>query len=420
MIPRKLVLLLASLMLAVTTAVAQTVQTTATVARVTGTATVTLADGTTQSLTAGMKLAQGTTITTGADGDVYLETHTGYLSAIKADSVVTVDEVSVVTENGQVKEERTMLDLKSGNLVANLDPKKKAINNYQVRTPKGVAAARGTTFVIQYKGETVTVAVVGGTVRLASPRVYLETTVESIASDADNKELAAGGLIRSAVSFDAIDAWREGDLLAGVADFRQDQANELKELLAMAVATVAIAAQNGIGGTTAAEAAAVARAVFQAAPDVAAQTAAIMNKSGVTTGAVSDAVRNTVPVEQQGAFDTSLQTGTFEQQTVNRQTRSFEQTTTEGGQISQINEVDVLPRLVSQINKVDVSVLPKVDVSVLPRPTPTPAPTPVPTPTPTPAPTPTPTPAPTPTPTPTPAPTPASTPTPTPQPVSPS
>ena len=138
---RKLALTLTALLGLAVSAFAQTTQTQATVARVTGTATVTQADGTTTALTAGMKVAQGATITTGADGDVYLESHAGYVTSIKGDSVVTVDEISVVSEGGQVKEERTMLDLKSGNLVAKLDPKKKSVNNYQVRTPKGSYSA---------------------------------------------------------------------------------------------------------------------------------------------------------------------------------------------------------------------------------------------------------------------------------------
>ncbi len=338
MIPRKLVLLLASLVFAVTAAVAQTVNTHATVARVTGTATVTLADGSTVPLTAGMKLAQGATITTGADGDVYLETHTGYLSAIKADSVVTVDEVSVVTENGQVTEERTMLDLKSGNLVANLDPKKKAINNYQVRTPKGVAAARGTTFTVQYKGQTVTIAVINGRVSVAASEGY-GGPVQALAAAANAREIGAGNRLRTAQSLDEyLGATSSADSWAEFASQSQDEANEINEILALAVATVAVAAQNGIGGTTPAEAAAVAQAVFAARPSVAAPAAAIMNQSGVTTGAVADAVRATVPAAQQGAFDTSLQTGTFEQRTVNVQARAFEQTATEA---TPINPIDV-------------------------------------------------------------------------------
>jgi hypothetical protein len=328
---RKLILTLASFVFALTSAIAQTVKTQATVSRVTGTATVTLADGSTIPLTTGMKVPQGATITTGTDGDVYLETHTGYVSTIKADSVVTVAEVSVVSENGAVKEERTMLDLKSGNVVALLDPKKKAINNYQVRTPKGVAAARGTTFVIQYNGTTVTVAVVNGVVSMLSNSLWgVDHT--SIADAAAASEQGAGMVLDG---IRLMDISQESDESRGIterdientrqsvrdgldlASRNQQDSNELDELLAAVVASVAVAAQNGMGGATAADAAAVAQAVFAARPSVAAQAAAMMSNSGVATGAVADAVRATVPPAQQGAFDASIQTGTFQQTTVN-------------------------------------------------------------------------------------------------------
>src|SRR5690606_18113253 len=39
-----------------------------------------------------------------------------------------------------------LLDLKKGNIISTIDPSKKSINNYGVRTPKGVAAARGTVY----------------------------------------------------------------------------------------------------------------------------------------------------------------------------------------------------------------------------------------------------------------------------------
>lgn len=328
---RKLFLTVVSALFALATAsFAQTVTTQATVQRVTGAATVTLPDGSTAALTAGMKVPQGATITTGADGDVYLESHAGYVTSIKKDSVVTVDEVSVVTENGAVKEERTLLDLKSGNLVANLDPKKKAVNNYQVRTPKGVAAARGTTFTINFRGGVYQIAVVGGQVTLTPPGSYGQSPAQ-MASAANSYQATSGAYIQldntmeriGVTSFIASD-------MAG-ASRNQNSANDVRELLAVAVATVAIAAQNNIGGTTAADAAAVARAVFQAAPEVAAQTAAIIKSSGgdtTSSNPVIQAVRSEVPAAQQNSFDSSATSGTFQQTTVNTQARDTQTTTT--------------------------------------------------------------------------------------------
>ena len=306
---RKLALTLTALLGLAVSAFAQTTQTQATVARVTGTATVTQADGTTTALTAGMKVAQGATITTGADGDVYLESHAGYVTSIKGDSVVTVDEISVVSEGGQVKEERTMLDLKSGNLVAKLDPKKKSVNNYQVRTPKGVAAARGTVFTVMFRGQKYSVAVVNGTVAIAPVNNYRGRSLSQ----------SVFGGTRSASTVNAGEILTEGGTgniqrrVFSVNDAARTEV-DTRELLAAAVATVALAAQNNIGGTTAAEAQAVAKAVFAVAPGVAAQAAAIINKSGgdtSSTNPVIQAIRSEVPAAQQGAFDTSSTSGTF-------------------------------------------------------------------------------------------------------------
>lgn len=325
---RKLLALATAIVGLASSAFAQTQTIEATVARVTGKATATLPNGSTVDLTAGTKLPQGSTITTGADGDVYLETHKGYVSAIKKDSVVTVDEVSVVTEGGKVTQERTMLDLKSGNLVAQLDPKKKAVNNYQVRTPKGVAAARGTTFSVAYKGGTITVAVVGGVVRITGADGYRGTPA-SIDSRAESKEMIAGTYLRIAQTLEDAGNGGSSQRFADLASERQEQANDMKDLLATVVATVAIAAQQGL--TDPATAATVAKAVFTAAPETASTAAAIIKNSGGDTSSsneVIQAIRNEVPASQQSSFDNSATTGTSTETVVNTQTNTKETVTT--------------------------------------------------------------------------------------------
>jgi hypothetical protein len=318
---RKLTLLFTALVGLAVSAFAQTTQTQANVARVTGSATVTLPDGSSVPLTAGMKVAQGATITTGADGDVYLETHQGYVTSIKGDSTVTVDDVSVTTENGQVKEERTMLDLKSGNLVASLDPKKKAVNNYQVRTPKGVAAARGTTFTMMFRNQKYTVAVINGAVSIAPVQEYRSSMGLTLSGATFNASTLTAGQV--------LTEGGTGNIQRTIGSINASARTEVdtRELLAAAVATVALAAQNNIGGTTAEFAGTVAKAVFAVAPGVAAQAAAIINKSGgdtSTTNPVIQAIRNEVPTAQQGAFDASATSGTFTTTT----TQTFRGTTT--------------------------------------------------------------------------------------------
>ena len=335
---RKLILLFTALVGLAASAFAQTKNTEATVARVTGSATVTLPDGSSVPLTAGMKVGQGSTITTGADGDVYLESHAGYLTSIKADSTVLVEEISVTSDNGMVKEERTLLDLKSGNLVANLDPKKKSVNNYAVRTPKGVAAARGTTFTMEYRGQKVTIAVVGGVVSVIAPRMFNPTWMGARASgvntssDSSSQErtVSAGNFLQSAQAvFDSslgITTFNnaDGDARAIVgAGKALEQANMIRELMALAVATVTVAAQNGIGGTTAKEAADVAAAVFKAVPGAAEQAGALIKasndadkttKTPAQVQAAADALKavtDATPAEAKAAFTSGTTTGTF-------------------------------------------------------------------------------------------------------------
>ncbi|HEY0864846.1 MAG TPA: FecR domain-containing protein [Lacunisphaera sp.] len=327
---RKLTLLFTALLGLAVSAFAQTKTTEATVARVTGSATVTLPDGSTQPLTAGMKVAQGSIITTGADGDLYLESHAGYVTSIKKDSVVEVNEISVTSAGGKVTEERTLLDLKSGNLVANLDPKKKSVNNYQVRTPKGVAAARGTTFTVNFRGGVYTIAVVNGQVVLTPPGSFGQTPAQMAASAAQSQVGAGQAIaIDNQMESMGVTSWIAYDMADATRN--QNAANSVNELLAAAVATVTIAAQNGIGGATAAEAAAVAKAVFAVAPNTAAQAAAMIKSSGGDTSSsnsVMQAIKNEVPATQQGAFDSSASSGTFQQTTVNTQARDFQTTTT--------------------------------------------------------------------------------------------
>lgn len=94
----------------------------------------------------GDKVPSGAVITTGDESRLLLRTFNGTVATASANTTIEVEEISVTTEQGVVKKENTMIALKSGNLVSTLDPSKRSVNNYGVRTPKGVAAARGTVF----------------------------------------------------------------------------------------------------------------------------------------------------------------------------------------------------------------------------------------------------------------------------------
>ncbi len=115
---------------------------TAKVIKITGNAaaaTVTAPGGAPGVLSAGMTIPQGSTITTGAGVEVNLEAFDGASASIKANSVVSVDTLGA---------SEAVLHITKGSIVSQLDPAKKATNKYSVRTPKGVAAARGTAYTI--------------------------------------------------------------------------------------------------------------------------------------------------------------------------------------------------------------------------------------------------------------------------------
>lgn len=111
----------------------------ATISKMTGRATVFLPDGTKVRASVGMKLSQGSTISTGF-GSVTLDLDPHGVAVIRPRSSLTIDELSRVKD-----QEVTRFNLKKGELVG--DVKKVAQNSvYEVQTAKGVAGIRGTQY----------------------------------------------------------------------------------------------------------------------------------------------------------------------------------------------------------------------------------------------------------------------------------
>lgn len=256
-------------------AFAQTQITEATVAKMAGSATLTLADGSASALTAGAKVPQGATITTGANSEVYLLTHASTWATIKSNSTVSVDELSVTTKGGSVTEEKTVLNLKSGNLISALDPAKRRVNNYSVRTPKGVAAARGTTFTVTVNGENYSIVTTSGTVLITN------VTTGAVVS------ISGGQASVSTVSNGAA---------TPVANLPAAEKATAIQAMAVTVATIAVAVENNIGGTTATELRSVTQTIVAAAPEAAtAINAQVQATVPAQAAAVQQAVQQTPP-----------------------------------------------------------------------------------------------------------------------------
>ena len=141
------------------------------VIKLTGTAEVMLAGATAATpLALNSVIPEGAIVTTGVGAELTLETLPGVISTIQAGSTVLMEKLAIVKNGEVVTEQTATLDLKQGNIVSTLDPAKKSINRYGVRTPKGVAAARGTVYSVKVNLTGSTVATLSGivTVTLAS------------------------------------------------------------------------------------------------------------------------------------------------------------------------------------------------------------------------------------------------------------
>ena len=113
-----------------------------------GPVTVLTQDGKTAPMKAGDKLSVGAVITTGPDGSADIQVFNGAVATIRSDTTCSVEKLSVTTSGGVVTKQTGLLNLKVGTIASNIDPANHNINDYGIRTPKGVAAARGTSYVV--------------------------------------------------------------------------------------------------------------------------------------------------------------------------------------------------------------------------------------------------------------------------------
>jgi hypothetical protein len=117
----------------------------------------------------GDKLAQGTVITTSATSEVEFRAFSGSTTTIKPGTTAELSKLSLTTEGDAVTKQSAVIDLKIGDVISKLDPSKKAINDYSIRTPKGVAAARGTVYVVTVSPSgVITLKVTAGSVTFTS------------------------------------------------------------------------------------------------------------------------------------------------------------------------------------------------------------------------------------------------------------
>jgi hypothetical protein len=100
----------------------------------------------------GQKLETGSSVRTGSDGKVCLKTTPGSALEIGNDSLVRINDLAFSTSaSGAVTERKARVELTSGVVSALIDPSTPQVTDFQIQTPQGVAAARGTFYAVMVR-----------------------------------------------------------------------------------------------------------------------------------------------------------------------------------------------------------------------------------------------------------------------------
>jgi hypothetical protein len=106
-------------------------------------------------LKAGQELAVGSTIRTGSDGTTDITTTPGSAIHLGNDSNLRLNALAFAKSGSTVTQREAHLQLTSGVVSALIDPSTPKITDFQVQTPEGAAAARGTFYAVMVnKGKT--------------------------------------------------------------------------------------------------------------------------------------------------------------------------------------------------------------------------------------------------------------------------
>ena len=251
----------------------------ATIVRVTGHARAKSPTDTAEfTLKEGATLAVGTEITTDESAEIHLQPFPGAIATLRPSTKVQIEKVRITTDEGMIKKQQALLSLKSGTVVSTIDPAMRYINEYGVRTPKGIAAASGTSFTVSTEDDGLLVATTADAVvfTLADGASY--TISQGTVSSTDS-----GGTPQPPVPI--------ATAIAGNP--------ELASVITTAVTTISNVIQNNVGGLSAASVtdlaskvlAVAATALPGQADTLAGQLVTAINSPAASTaGAASEAV----------------------------------------------------------------------------------------------------------------------------------
>jgi hypothetical protein len=106
-------------------------------------------------LNKGQELAVGSTVRTGSDGSAVILTTPGSAIKLGSDSNLRINALAFAKSGSTVTQREAHLQLTSGVVSALIDPSTPKITDFQVQTPEGSAAARGTFYAVMvYQGKT--------------------------------------------------------------------------------------------------------------------------------------------------------------------------------------------------------------------------------------------------------------------------
>jgi hypothetical protein len=96
----------------------------------------------------GQELAVGSTIRTGSDGTADITTTPGSVIQVGNDSNLRLNVLAFAKSGSAVTQREAHIELTKGVVSALIDPSTPKITDFQVETPEGAAAARGTFYAV--------------------------------------------------------------------------------------------------------------------------------------------------------------------------------------------------------------------------------------------------------------------------------
>jgi len=121
-------------------------------------------------LKVGQVLPVGSTVRTGSDGKAVLQATPGSALELGPDSILRINALAFQKSGGEVTERKARLELTSGVVSVLVDPSTPKVTDFQVQTPEGAAAARGTFYTVIVKdGKTYSTVSEGKISAIANP-----------------------------------------------------------------------------------------------------------------------------------------------------------------------------------------------------------------------------------------------------------